>query len=419
MTSPMNSDLPVNDSLAGSASAPVPADALADQPQRIIERDGVRYTLLGTAHVSQASVDAVQQAIDSGRYDAVAVELDAQRLQALSDPDVLAKLDLVQVIRKGRVALFAANLALAAYQRRLAEQLGIEPGAELKRAVNVAKERDLPVHLIDREVGLTFKRASGRLGFSGKIKLGMSLLTGLFAADEVGEDEIEKLKQGDMLEASFGEFAAESPALYETVIAERDRYMAARLRESHGDAREVLAVVGAGHLQGLARHLAEDQDAPESIRAELEAVRNKRRIPWVTLTLTTLILTGIAWGYWQGGLAMGTDLLLQWVAFTGGLAALGCLLASGHPLSILTAAIVAPLKPFRPGVPAGAFSALVEVNMRKPAYGDFLALRDDAQTLRGWYRNRVSRVVLNFLLTNLGSMLGVWLAGFRIIGKLF
>ncbi|MXV11399.1 TraB/GumN family protein [Xanthomonas sp. LMG 8992] len=414
-------------------------DALFDgQPYRIVERDGIRYTLLGTAHVSLASVAAVERAIGSGRFDAVAVELDPQRLQALTDPDALTKLDLVQVIRKGRVALFAANLALAAYQRRLAEQLGIEPGAELKRAVLLARERQLPVYLVDREVGLTFKRASSRLGFFGKLKLASGLLGGLFASDEVGEAEIEKLKQGDMLEASFGDFASESPALYDTIIAERDRYMATRLREEQAQqralplpdnaeplegapaigVREVLAVVGAGHLAGLARHLQGDQDDPATLRTALEEVHTKKKVPWITLTLTALVLGGVAWGYWHGGFALGTDLLLQWVLFTGGLAGLGCILAGGHPLSVIAGAIAAPLKPFRPGVPAGAFSALVEVHMRKPAYGDFLALRDDAQNLRGWYRNRVSRVVLTFLLTNLGSMLGVWLAGFRIFGKL-
>jgi len=284
--------------------------------------------------------------------------------------------------------------------------------------VTEARERELPVHLIDREVGLTFRRASQRLGFWGRTKLGVGLVTSLFAADEVGEDEIEKLKQGDMLESSFGEFAKESPQLYETVIAERDRYMAARLRESAGESREVLAVVGAGHLQGLAKHLREDQGDPVAQRAELEQVKTKSKVPWVMIAITTLILAGIAWGYWKGGAAMGTDLLLQWVMYTGGLAALGCLLAGGHPLSILTAALVAPLKPFRPGVPAGAVSALVEVHRRKPAYRDFMALRDDAQTVGGWYRNRVARVVLNFMLTNIGTGIGVWLAGFRIASKL-
>ncbi|MFF2046665.1 TraB/GumN family protein [Stenotrophomonas bentonitica] len=390
----------------------------AGQPVRVVERDGVRYTLLGTAHVSQASVEAVERAIESGRFDAVAVELDAQRLQALTNPDALAKLDLVEVIRKGRVALFAANLALAAYQRRLAEQLEIEPGAELKRAVVMANERNLPVHLIDREVGLTFKRASQRLGFFGKIKLVMGLAAGLFASEEVGEDEIEKLKQGDMLEASFGEFASESPALYETIIGERDRYMATRLREVHDPAqREVLAVVGAGHLAGLARYLETDTDAPGPLRESLEDVPKKRNIPWITLAILAIVLTGIGVGFYRGGLGVGSELLAVWAMYTGGLAGLGCLLAGSHPLSILTAIVVAPFKPFRLSIPTGAFSALVEARLRKPAYEDFLKLRDDAQSVKGWYRNRVTRVVLTFMLTNLGSMLGLWLTGFQVWGK--
>ncbi len=390
----------------------------AGQPVKVVEREGVRYTLLGTAHVSQASVQAVEKAIESGRFDAVAVELDPQRLQALTNPDALAKLDLIEVIRKGRVALFAANLALAAYQRRLAEQLGIEPGAELKRAVGLANERNLPVHLIDREVGLTFKRASQRLGFFGKIKLVMGLGAGLFASEDVGEDEIEKLKQGDMLEASFGEFASESPELYDTIIGERDRYMATRLRESHNPAqREVLAVVGAGHLAGLAKYLESDTEAPGPLRESLEAVPPKRNIPWITLGILAVVLTGIGVGFYRGGLGMGTELLAVWAMYTGGLAGLGCLLAGSHPLSILTAIVVAPFKPFRLSIPTGAFAALVETRLRKPAYEDFLKLRDDAQTLKGWYRNRVTRVVLTFILTNIGSMLGLWLTGFQVWHK--
>jgi pheromone shutdown-related protein TraB len=394
-------------------------DLLAGQPVRIVERDGVRYTLLGTAHVSLASVQAVEQAIGSGQFDAVAVELDPQRLQALTNPEALAQLDLIDVIRKGRVALFAANLALAAYQRRLAEQLGIEPGAELKRAVILAKERDLPVHLIDRDVGLTFRRASQRLGFFGKLKLVMGLGAGLFSSEVVGEEEIEKLKQGDMLESSFGEFASESPELYEAIIGERDRYMATRLREEHNsEQRNVLAVVGAGHLAGLARHLESDTEAPGPLREQLESVPKKRNIPWITLTILAVVLAGIGIGFWRGGLDMGAHMLAIWALYTGGLAGLGALLAGSHPLSILTAIAVAPFKPFRLSIPTGAFAAVVETRLRKPAYSDFLQLRDDAQTLKGWYRNRVTRIVLTFMLTNLGSMLGLWLTGFTVYGKL-
>ncbi|MDI9239755.1 TraB/GumN family protein [Lysobacter sp. LF1] len=391
---------------------------LEHQPHAIVERDGVRYTLLGTAHVSQASVEAVRDAVGSGAFDAVAVELDAQRLQALTDPDALARLDLVQVIRTGKTALFAANLALAAYQRRLAEQLGIEPGAELKRAVLEARQRDLPVHLIDRDVGLTFKRASSKLGWWSRAKLGGGLLAALFVDEEVGAEDIEKLKQGDMLESSFSEFASDSPELYESVIAERDRYMAARLRDSHGDAREVLAVVGAGHLQGLARHLKEESRAPETIVAELESLPKKSDIPWFTIFLAVFVLGGFAWGFWRGGIDVGSDLLLQWVLATGVLGAIGCAIAGGHPLSILVAFVASPITPLHPALASGTLSALTEAWIRKPTYADFMALRDDVQTWRGWWRNRVARVLLNFFLTSLGTAIGVWTGGLRMLGKL-
>lgn len=390
----------------------------AGQPVIEVERDGVHYTLLGTAHVSKASIDAVHAAIDSGQFDAVAVELDEQRHKALTQPDALAQLDLVKVIREKKVAPFAANLALAAYQRRLAEQLGIEPCAELKAAATEAVARGLSMQLIDRDVGITFRRILQGLRWWDRMKLVGSVAGGLFASEDVSEDDIERLKEGDMLESSFGEFARETPSLYASLIDERDQYMAAKLRERTDGAKRVLAVVGAGHLKGMARYLAEDARAPAALTAELTHVARKRNIPWVTLTLMVLICGGIAWGYFHGGRDLGRDLLLQWFAWTGGLAALGALLARGHVLSILAAAIAAPLKPFRPGLPPGMFSALAEVHLRKPAYPDFLALRDDAQTLGGWYRNRVCRVVLVFLLTNLGSAAGVWISGASIFARL-
>ncbi len=400
-----------------SESAPLQS-LLESQPHAIVERDGVRYTLLGTAHVSKASVDAVRAAIASGEFDAVSIELDAQRLHALTDPDALAKLDLVKVLREGKTALFAANLGLAAYQRRLAEQLGIEPGAELKAAATDAKERGLPLHLIDRDVGLTFKRAMQRLGWWGRAKMSAGLMVSLFGDEEVGAQQIEDLKEGDMLEASFGEFARENPALYETIIGERDRYMGARLRETSGTARNVLAVIGAGHLQGLARHLREDATDPGAVRAELESVAEKSSIPWFTILLTAFVLGGFAWGFWRGGFDVGADLVLQWVLVTGTLGALGCAIAGGHPLSILAAFVASPLTPLHPALASGTVSALVEAWIRKPTYADFMALRDDVQTLRGWWRNRVARVLLNFFLTSLGTAIGVWTGGLSMLGKI-
>ena len=396
-----------------------PAAEWRSQPHALVQRDGVRYTLLGTAHVSRASVDAVREAIAGGGFDAVAVELDPQRLQTISDPDAMARLDLVKVLREGKTPLFAANLALASYQRRLAEQLGIEPGAELKAAVDDAQAAGLPTHLIDRDVGLTFRRALQRLGWWQRAKLGGGVIAGLIVDDEVAEHDIEKLKQGDMLQASFSEFAEQTPELYDALIAERDRYMAARLRATAGDAREVLAVVGAGHLDGLARHLREDAAAPDEVTAALETVKPKSKLPVMELLIGAFLLGGFAWGFAMGGFDVGADLLLYWVLWTGGLGALGCLAAGGHPLSILGAFVSSPFTPLHPALASGTVSALIETWVRKPTYGDFMALREDVNTVRGWWRNRVARVLVNFFLTSLGTAIGVWTGGARMLARLF
>lgn len=402
----------------GQADTPTIRDGFAGQPIVEVERDGVHYTLLGTAHVSKASIDAVLAAIDSGRFDAVAVELDEQRHKALTQPDTLAQLDLIQVIREGKVAPFAANLALAAYQRRLAEQLDIEPGAELKAAATEAAARGLPLQLIDRDVGITFRRILQGLGWWERAKLGGGILGGLLADDQVSEDDIERLKEGDMLESSFGEFARDTPALYATLIDERDQYMAAKLRERGDGARHVLAVVGAGHLAGMARYLGQGQEAPDAIQRALTAVKPKSRVPWMELVIATFVIGGFAWGFWKGGIDVGTDLVVQWVLATGVLGALGCAVAGGHPLSIVAAFIASPLTPLHPALASGTVSAFVEATLRKPTYADFLALREDVQTARGWWRNRVARVLLNFFLTSLGTAIGVWTGGLSMLGKL-
>lgn len=402
-----------------NAAADTVPDGLQDQPHAIVERDGVRYTLLGTAHVSQASVDAVEAALASGRYDTIAVELDSQRHRALTDPDALSKLDLFQILREGKTGLVAANLALAAYQRRLAEQLKVEPGAELKAAAVGAEARGLRLALVDRDVGITLRRAFGALGFWGRTKLIAGLGASLLADESVEEDEIERLKKGDFLEASFGEFAAGSPPLFRAIIAERDQFMANRLRQVGAEGgREVLAVVGAGHLKGLAEHLRENQDAPQPALDALNELPRSSNIPWFTILLAVFLLGGFAWGFWQGGAELGGELVLQWVLITAVGGALGCLAAGGHPLSILAAAVSSPLTPLHPALASGTVSAVVEAWVRKPTYADFLRLRDDTGHISGWWKNRVARVLVNFFLTSLGTAVAVWVGGATLLSKL-
>ncbi|MDC8013068.1 TraB/GumN family protein [Tahibacter soli] len=397
-----------------------PPDALRDQPIRRVTLGGTEFVLLGTAHVSRASVAAVEAIIERESFEAVAVELDANRHASLRDPELLRKMDLFQVIRQGKAGLVAANLALSAFQRRLAEQYGIEPGAELKAAVDLAEARQTPVWLVDRDIGTTLKRAYRSVGFWDRLGIISGLGASVFSSDEIGEQEIEKLKRGDMLESAFSEFAKESEPLYRSLIAERDSYMAAKLREesAKGSFKRVLAVVGAGHLAGLEKELAAQTQPPEQLRRDLDVVPPGSRWPkWIALGVFVAIAVAIALLFKRDA-SLGTDALRDWVLFTGGLAGLGALAGGGHPLSVLAAAIVAPLKPFRPGIPPGAASAGVEIWLRKPRVADFDTLRHDVSEWTGWWKNRISRTLLVFLLTNFGGMIGVWMAGFRILKSL-
>jgi pheromone shutdown-related protein TraB len=406
-----------------AGAPPAPTDALAGQPIVEVERDGTHYTLLGTAHVSRASVEAVQALIARHDYDAVAVELCEGRYQALREPDSLQRLDLFRVIREGKTGLVAANLALSAYQRRLAEQLGVEPGAEMRAAITSAEPKAIPVWRIDRDVGTTLRRTHAAVGFWQKMMITGGLIGSLFADEKVEEEEIEKLKQGDLLESAFHEFAARSEPLYRALIAERDRYMAAALRQ-HAEAapqtpRSVLAVVGAGHLQGLAEQLANDRQPTTTVRAELDRLPPPGRWgTWLSIIIVAFVIGGFIYGFSQGA-DVGADLVIRWVLTTGTLGALGCLAAGGHPLSILAAFVASPLTPLHPAMSSGMVSALVEAWVRRPTVADFGRLRDDATTPRGWWRNRVARVFLNFFLTSAGTAIGVWVAGLSMVERLF
>lgn len=395
------------------------ATALVGQPVVEVERDGVSYTLLGTAHVSKASVEAARALIAGRDFDAVAVELCEGRYNAMRNPDALAQLDLFRVIRENKIGLVTANLALSAYQRRLAEQLGVEPGAEMRASMDAAQARGLPVWRIDRDVGRTLHRTYAAVGWWRKFMLMSGLAASLIVDEKVEEEEIEKLKEGDMLESAFHEFAQRDDVIYNSLIDERDRYMAAALRAHATPGQRVLAVVGAGHLKGLASYLTTSDADPLATRAALDELPPKKNWgKWIGAIFIALILGGFVYGFMQGA-DIGTDVIVTWILATGIFGAIGCTIAGGHPLSILTAFVVSPLTPLHPALGSGTLSALVEVWARRPTVADFHELRNDVSSLRGWWRNRVSRALLNFFLTSLGTMVGVWVAGWGMVKALF
>jgi len=391
-----------------------------EQPVRELVRDGVHYTLLGTAHVSRASTLAVSDLAGKGPFDAIAVELCQTRFTALSGGKNWQDMDLYRIIRERKAGLVMASLALGGYQRRIAEQFGIEPGAELKAAIEAAQQRHLPLQLVDRELATTLRRSYHAVPWYKRLFLTSGLILSAVSSEEIDEEAIEKLKEGDILESTFTEFAQQSPELYTALIAERDRYMAARLRLENQAApgRRVLVVVGAGHLEGLSRQLAEDQQDAAATVALLSEIPPRRRwpkvIPWL---IAALIVAGFVIGFSRSP-ALGWQLVMLWIVINGGLAALGAALARGHPLTILSAMLAAPLTSLNPTIAAGMVTGLVESILRKPRVSDLERLRLDVTTLKGWYRNPATRILLVFFLSNLGSAIGTWVAGFRIFEAL-
>ena len=381
-----------------------------------------RFLLLGTAHVSPESVADVRRAIDTEAYDAVAVELCATRYQSMTDPHALERLDLFEILRNGKAGMVMASLALGAYQQRLAEQFDIRPGAELEAGITGARRLGLPLWCIDREIGTTLKRVYRNIPWWQRPGLFTGLVGSLLSRQDIGAEDIERLKQGDMLEATFSEFASGSSALYEPLIAERDRYMAARLRESVDSAdtppARVLVVVGAGHLSGLADALADPGLSPAEEREHLDAVpppaRWPRLLPWA---VAAVILTGFAIGF-SRSTALGLQLVVDWVVINGSLCAAGALLARGHPLTVGGSFLAAPLTSLNPTIGAGFVAAAIELFARRPRVEDFRALRDAVTHWRGWWHNRVARTLLVFLFASLGSAVGTYLAGFRIVERL-
>lgn len=398
------------------------ADALQApaEPQRKLTRDGVEYTLLGTAHVSPASVAAVREAAATGRYDAIAVELCATRLEALDGKRSWTDLDLFRIIREGKAGLVMANLALSGYQRRIADQFGIEPGAEMKAAVDAARAAGLPLQLVDRDLATTLRRTYHAVPWYKRFMLTSGLIASTLSSDELDEAAIERLKEGDILESTFTEFAEQSPELFEALITERDRYMAAQLRlENRGHAdRRVLVVVGAGHLQGLSALLADSQADPASESEQLNERPPGSRWPhWIPWIITALVVTGFVIGFYRSP-ELGWHLVVLWVVISGGLAALGTALARGHPLTVLSGMVAAPLTTLNPAVAVGMVTGLVESWLRKPTVADLQRLHLDVTSIKGWYGNPATRILLVFFLSNLGAAIGAWIAGFKIFEAL-
>ena len=380
------------------------------QTIRRIELKGRVVILAGTVHISQESTQEVRELIEAEKPGRVCVEIDEGRYRSMSQGSSWESLDIGKVLKEGRGFLLMANLALAGFQRRMGAEVGGKPGDEMLAAVKAAEEAGIPYSFCDREIQVTLKRAWGKSGFWNKSKLLTSLFDSAFSSEKLSEEEIEKMKEKNELDSMMGELADFLPSVKEVLIDERDRYLASHIYLAKEEL--VVAVVGAGHLDGIEAWLRKlDAGETSSDTTDIEAPPQPSKagkiIGW---TIPALIVGFIVLGFFKSGTQASLEMLVRWVLLNGSLAALGSLLCFAHPLTILVSFVSAPIATLNPFVGVGLFAGLTEVFVRKPRVADLENLADDVSSVKGFYTNRVTKVLLIFFMSSIGGMIGNFIA---------
>lgn len=380
---------------------------------------GKEIILLGTAHVSQQSCDEVKAAIAAKKPDCVAIELDEQRFASLNDSEAWKNLDIIKVLREKKGFLLLANLVLSSFQKRMGANVGVKPGDEMRAGIDAAKELNIPCEMVDRPIQTTLRRAWAKNGGYGRIKLLSALFASAASKEEVSGEEIENLKNKSEMDGMMAELAEFMPGVKEVLIDERDFYLAAHIWKAVQKAgrKSVIAVLGAGHLPGVQAHLEKIAASEEGTDTEAISSLPAKKIGAKVIgwTIPVVIVGLIAAGFVFGGMKKGADLLGAWVIWNATLAGIGALIAGGHPLTVLMAAVGAPFTSLCPLVGVGMFAGIVQAFVRKPKVADMESVMDDVSSVKGFYKNRLLRVLLVFFLSSIGSSVGTFVGGSSIV----
>ncbi len=369
--------------------------------------------LVGTAHVSEESAKEVSSAIDTFQPDAVSVELDKGRYDALTKGQDWSKLTIGKVLKSGKGLFMLANLALSSFQNSIGENLS-PPGSEMKVAVEEAEKRNIPFFFADREVAITLKRAWGLSSLWNKLKL-MSLLIGsVFSKDDLSPEDIEALKERGALGGMMDELATNLPKVKEVLIDERDRYLSHNIYHTPGE--KIVAVIGAAHAPGIVAWMKkfdqeeEEGTAPETLES-IEVIPPPSKVGKVLKWVIPLaVISIIAYGFISAGWETGISSFIAWVIANGVFSGIGAIISLAHPITILVTVLAAPFTSLNPTIGVGIVSGIVEGWLRKPQVEDFENLKKDTQSLRGFYRNRFTHALVVFFLTSLGSAIGTIVA---------
>ena len=374
--------------------------------------DDREIILIGTAHVSKHSAEQVKDVIEDEQPDTVCVELDEGRYESIMDGNKWKDMDIFKVIKEKKATLLLMNLAISSFQNRMADQFGIKAGQEMIQGIESAEETGAELVLADRNIQTTFARIWQGIGLKGKITLLTQVVASIFSRETISEEELEKMKSQDMLNSMLQEFTDHFPRLKRPLIDERDQYLSQKIKEAPGE--KVVAVLGAAHVPGIKEEIKRDHDL-----AQLDKKPKKSKAPKIIAwSIPILIIALVAFTFISNPSA-GWQQTMSWVLWNGSLSAIGTIIAFGHPLAVLTALVAAPITSLNPLLAAGWFAGIVQAYVKRPHVSDFESLSKDVYSVKGFWNNKVTRILLIVVLANLGSALGTFIGGADVIRLFF
>ena len=381
----------------------------------IINDNEREFIVVGTAHISKQSAELVQEVIEKEIPDCVCIELDQQRYKALSEKNKWESLDIKTVIKEKQLTTLLVNIVLASYQKKLGEKLGALPGVEMLNAINTAKNLGLQIALCDREIRITLRRAWNSMSFWQKLKLFSSGFAGIFEDFELTEEKLQELKGKDVLSKMMEELGKSLPVLKKVLIDERDIYLSKKIREAPGE--KIVAVIGAGHVNGVCREL----EVKKNINLkEFEFIPPSpltfKIIGWSIpfIIIASIILIG-----YSKGIHAAQDNILYWILANGIPCSIGAIFAAAHPLTIIASFIAAPITSLTPLIGAGYIAAFVQAYYQPPLVKEIQSVSDEVRKISKWWKNRLLKILLVFILTSLGSIIGTYVGAYEIISNLF
>jgi pheromone shutdown-related protein TraB len=370
--------------------------------------DGKELILIGTAHVSKKSAQQVKEVIEAEMPDTVCIELDEQRYQSIIDGNKWKDMDIFKVIKEKKATLLLMNLVISSFQKRVAKQFGIKPGQEMIQGIESANEVGANLVLADRNIQITFARIWHGIGLWGKAKLLLQIFASIFNNETISEEELEKIKSQDMLNSMLDDFTVAFPKLKVPLIDERDQYLAQKIKEAPGN--KIVAVLGAAHVPGIKEVIKKDHDLEE-----ISKLPPKSKAPKIIAWMIPILILGIIAYTFYSNPTAGIQQTLSWILWNGSFSALGAAIAFGHPLAVITAFLVAPLSSLSPLMAAGWFAGFVQAYFRRPSVVDFENLSEDVYSVKGFWGNKVTRILLIVVLTNIGSTLGTVIGGADVV----